>query len=93
MKKTEVVTDVKEQIWLLNIKIINCNGNSIGIYQTKECLRDCRCEGTSMVYKCNTFVAVTYHFMGLSIWIDTHVCTISRVTGINKEKGNIYKWS
>ena len=39
-----------------------------------------------MAYKCKILVAVTQYFMGISICIDTHLCTVSTVIGINKEK-------
>ena len=52
----------------------------------KEYLRDHRCEGT------NVLTSVKYLRLSLkSSWalvfcIDTHVCTISKVVGLNKEK-------
>ena len=51
----------------------------------QEYLRDLRCEG-KMAYKCKIFVAVTYTSWALFFCIGRHVCTLSKVIFINKER-------
>ena len=45
-----------------------------------------------MSYKYKILVVVTEHFMGISICINTYVCTGLKIIGIHKEKEMSAKW-
>ena len=62
---------------------MNCSKNFLGVIPkkkkkkiVKQYLRDHRCERINMVYKFKIFVAVTEHFMGISI-LYRYICVCS----------------
>ena len=73
-----------------NMEYISCHWyertNVSANYKSEEYLRDHRCEGTNIAYKCILFVAVTNTSWTSVFCIHTHDFIISKVIGINKGK-------
>ena len=101
-RNLQVVIDVKKQIWLPNVnslwiavKINRHLKKKINkILPNKEYIRDCRCERTSVAYKCKIIEAVSLTHSGHY----TCVCAVFKVIGIHTEnkicfsKQGIHKW-